>query len=49
MVGDPPEIIITPHLAHIGIIELYRAKEAIEEGEKCVNAMLPEIKRVLGL
>ncbi|WP_299871648.1 patatin-like phospholipase family protein [uncultured Cocleimonas sp.] len=49
MVGDPPEIIITPHLAHIGIIELYRAKEAIAEGERAVNNMLPEIKRVLGL
>ncbi len=49
MVGDPPEIIITPHLAHIGIIELYRAKEAIAEGEKCVIRMLPEIKRILEL
>ena len=49
MVGDPPEIIITPHLAHIGIIELYRAKEAIAEGERAVNNMMPEIKRVLGL
>lgn len=49
MVGDPPEITITPHLADIGIIELYRAKEAIEEGRKAVNRMLPEIKRVLDL
>jgi len=49
MVGDPPEIIITPHLAQIGIIELYRAKEAIAEGESAVNKMMPEIKRVLGL
>ncbi len=49
MVGDPPEIIITPHLAHIGIIELYRADEAIAEGGKCVTRMLPEIKRILEL
>ncbi len=49
MVGDPPEIIISPRLAHIGIIELYRAKEAIAEGENCVNRMMPEIRRVLGL
>ncbi len=47
MVGDPPEVIIAPRLAHIGLIELYRAKEAIAEGEACVNAMMPEIKRVL--
>ena len=49
MVGDPPEIIITPQLADIGIIELYRAKEAIEEGEKAVERMMPEIRRVLDL
>ncbi len=49
MVGDPPEIIITPQLADIGIIELYRAAEAIAEGEKCVIRMLPEIKRILEL
>lgn len=49
MVGDPPDIIITPELADIGIIELYRAKEAIEEGKRSVERMLPEIKRVLGL
>lgn len=49
MVGDPPEIIIAPQLADIGIIELYRAGEAIAEGERCVKRMLPEIKRVLEL
>jgi len=49
LVGDPPDIIITPHLADIGIIELYRAKEAIEEGKKCVERMLPEIRRILEL
>ena len=49
MVGDPPDIIITPELSDIGIIELYRAKEAIEEGEKSVERMLPEIRRVLAL
>ena len=49
MVGDPPEIIISPQLADIGIIELYRAKEAIEEGEKAVERMMPEIRRVLEL
>lgn len=49
MVGDPPEIIITPQLSDIGIIELYRAQEAIAEGEKAVLRMLPEIRRILEL
>lgn len=47
MVGDPPDIIITPHLSDIGIIELYRAEEAISEGREAVKRILPEIKRLL--
>lgn len=45
MAGDPPDIVISPHLSQIGLLELYRAEEAIEEGKKCVERMLPEIKR----
>ena len=32
MAGDPPDIIITPRLEHLGLLEFYRAAEAIEEG-----------------
>ncbi len=45
MVGDPPDVLISPRLSHIGLLELYRAEEAIIEGEKCVKRLLPEIKR----
>lgn len=41
MAGDPPEIIIAPHLAHIDLLDFHRAKEAIQEGEQAMNAMLP--------
>jgi len=44
MAGDPPDILISPQLAHIGMLEFYRASEAIHEGEQCVKRMLPEIK-----
>lgn len=47
MVGDPPDIILTPHLSDIGIIELYRADEAIAEGSEVVKRSLHEIKRLL--
>ena len=47
MVGDPPEILLSPKLSHIGLLELYRGKEAIIEGENSVKRMLPEIQRVL--
>lgn len=44
LAGDPPDIILSPKLSHIGLLELYRAKEAIAEGKKCVERMLPEIR-----
>jgi len=49
MVGDPPEILLSPKLSHIGLLELYRGKEAIVEGENSVKRMLPEIQRVLDM
>jgi NTE family protein len=44
MAGDPPDIILAPRLSHIGLMEFYRAREAIEEGRECVQRMLPEIR-----
>lgn len=47
LAGDPPDIMLSPKLSHIGLLEAYRAREAISEGEKCVQRMLPEITHVL--
>jgi NTE family protein len=49
LAGEPPDIILTPKLSNIGLLELYRAQEAIEEGRMCVERVLPEIKHVLGV
>ena len=43
MAGDPPDILLAPRLSHIGLMEFYRAREAIAEGRECVRRMLPEI------
>lgn len=43
MAGDPPDILLSPKLSHIGPMEFYQANTAISEGEKCVERMLPEI------
>ena len=48
LAGDPPDIMLSPKLSHIGLMEFYRAKEAIQEGRECVMRMLPEIRHVLG-
>lgn len=47
MVGEPPDILITPELADIGLLEFYRATECIEEGKESVRRALPEIERLL--
>ncbi len=49
MAGDPPEILLQPRLANIGLLEFYRASEAIEAGESAVQKALPDIRRLLGL
>jgi len=49
LAGDPPDIMLSPKLSHIGLLEFYRASDAINEGEKCVRRMLPEIKDVLAI
>ncbi|MBT1451474.1 patatin-like phospholipase family protein [Glaciecola sp. XM2] len=48
MAGDPPDIVFAPKLSHIGLLELYRAQEAIEEGKKCVQRNSSELEYVLG-
>jgi len=47
MAGDPPDILFTPRLSHIGLLEFQRGKEAIEEGRKAVTRMMPEINFLL--
>jgi len=48
LAGDPPDILLSPKLSHIGLLESFRAREAIEEGRMCVKRMLPEIEHVMG-
>jgi len=47
MAGDPADILLAPKLSKIGLLEYYRAAEAVEEGKACVLRMLPEIQYVL--
>jgi len=47
LAGEPPDIMLSPQLSHIGLMEFNRASEAIEEGKECVMRMLPEIRHVL--
>lgn len=47
MAGDPPDIILNPRVAHIGLLEFDRAAEAIKAGKQCVTSMLPAINCIV--
>ena len=47
MAGDPPDIVLSPRLSELGLLDFHRAQEAIREGEDCVERMLPVINDTL--
>jgi NTE family protein len=49
MAGDPPDVLLTPKLSHIGLLEFHRVKEAEEEGRACVLRMQEDLQRLVQL
>lgn len=49
LASTAPDVVIAPKLAHIGLMELDRAHEAIQEGRACVHSMIPALKQTLHL
>jgi NTE family protein len=47
MAGDPPDIVVTPRLAHLGLLDFHRTKEAIEEGKRAVEMVLPQLRTLI--
>jgi NTE family protein len=47
LAGDPPEVLLTPRLAHLGSLDYHRAAVAIAEGREAVARMLPAIRDAL--
>ncbi|HSE83941.1 MAG TPA: patatin-like phospholipase family protein [Thermodesulfobacteriota bacterium] len=43
----PADFVISPKLAHVGLLDLHRAKEAIEGGEQATKAVLPELLKLI--
>lgn len=37
LAGEPPEVLVTPRLAHLRLLDFHRAKEAIDEGRRAVE------------
>jgi len=47
MAGDPPDLLFTPQLGQLGLLEFDRADEAIAEGHACVARNLAQLQHVL--
>jgi NTE family protein len=37
MAGEPPDLIVTPRLAHLRLLDFHCAGEAIEEGRRALE------------
>ena len=47
LAGDPPDILIQPRLAHVGVMEFNRADETIAAGEAAMQALLPALRGLI--
>lgn len=44
MAGEPPDFIVSPRLGHLRLLDFHRAKEAIDEGRRAVEAILHQLR-----
>lgn len=49
LAGDPPDVVLAPRLAHLGLMEFDQAEAAIAIGQECVRLYLPLLRDVLRL
>ncbi len=49
LAGDPPDVSIAPRMGHIGLLDFHRAEDAIEEGARAVDRIVPELMEVIGM
>jgi len=49
LAGEPPDVMLLPHVSHIGLLEYHRAAEAIAAGRTCVEMNAAAIRHALEL
>lgn len=49
LAGDPPDLLLLPRVSDIGLMEFHRAREAIDEGRRCVERSAQSIRDVIDL
>lgn len=46
MAGDPPDLVVTPRLAQLGLLDFHRTGDAIAEGRRAVEAVREGLDRL---
>lgn len=49
LAGDPPDVAVSPRVGHIGLFDFHRAEEAIREGARAVDRIVPVLVEVMGV
>ena len=47
LAGDPPDIVVSPPLSHIGMFEFHRAQEAVELGAQAAERVLADMENAV--
>jgi NTE family protein len=47
LAGDPPDVMISPRIGHIGLFDFHRAQEAIELGARTTQRTLDLVDEAL--
>ena len=47
LAGDPPDVMVAPKLAPVGLFEFHRAEECIDLGKQAAERALPDIIELL--
>jgi NTE family protein len=47
LAGEPADVLLTPLLSSMGLMDYHRGREAIEEGRAAVERMLPALEFAL--
>lgn len=47
--GDPADVLLAPRCGHVGLMEFHRAEELIDEGRRCLEVNLPQLRDALAI
>ncbi len=47
LAGEPADVVITPHVAHLGLLDFHRADAAITAGRQAAAHAMPQIRHLL--